>query len=123
MIGLAALPKLSFLVTAIPFPVLGGAALIMFGMVAANGIHTLAQIDFSGGKRNLYVVALGLSVGLIPTVDPKFFDAFPPEVAGFLRNGVLLGVITSVLLNLLLNRGALADPEADPIREGGAAAA
>jgi NCS2 family nucleobase:cation symporter-2 len=123
LIGLAALPKLSFLVTAIPFPVLGGAALIMFGMVAANGIHTLAQIDFSGGKRNLYVVALGLSVGLIPTVDPKFFDAFPPEVAGFLRNGVLLGVITSVLLNLLLNRGALADPAADPIREGGAAAA
>jgi NCS2 family nucleobase:cation symporter-2 len=101
---LAALPKLSFLVTAIPFPVLGGAALIMFGMVAANGIRTLAEIDFVANKKSLYVVALALSIGLIPTADPKFFDAFPPAVAGFLRNGVLLGVVTSVVLNLLLNR-------------------
>ena len=104
LIVLAALPKLSFLVTAIPFPVLGGAALIMFGMVAANGIRTLAEIDFVANKKTLYVVALALSVGLIPTADPKFFDAFPPAVAGFLRNGVLLGVVTSVVLNLLLNR-------------------
>jgi NCS2 family nucleobase:cation symporter-2 len=110
LILLAALPKLSFLVTAIPFPVLGGAALIMFGMVAASGIQTLARIDFAANKKTLYVVALGLSVGLIPTADPKFFDGFPPDIAGFLRNGVLLGVVTSVALNLLLKTSHDDDP-------------
>ena len=80
-------------------------------MVAANGIRTLAEIDFVANKKSLYVVALALSIGLIPTADPKFFDAFPPAVAGFLRNGVLLGVVTAVLLNLLLNRNTAARGE------------
>jgi uric acid transporter len=105
LILLGALPKLSFLITAIPPPVLGGAALVMFGMVAANGVQTLGQSDLSN-KKNLYVVALGLGVGLIPVADDKFFDRFPPAAATFLHNGVMLGIVTAVLLNMLLNRSA-----------------
>jgi NCS2 family nucleobase:cation symporter-2 len=101
---LGALPKLSYLVTAIPPPVLGGAALVMFGMVAANGVKTLGQSDL-GNKKNLYVVALGLGVGLIPVANARFFDGLPPAAATFLHNGVMLGIVTAVLLNLLLNRG------------------
>ena len=103
LIALGTLPKLSYLVTAIPPPVLGGAALVMFGMVAANGVQTLGQSDL-GNKKNLYVVALGLGVGLIPVADARFFDRFPPAVAGFLHNGVMLGIVVAVLLNLFLNR-------------------
>jgi xanthine/uracil permease len=99
---LGTLPKLSYLVTAIPSPVLGGAALVMFGMVAANGVQTLGRIDFAGDKRNLYVVALGLSVGLIPVANDRFFDKFPPTIAGFLNNGVMLGIVTALLLNIIL---------------------
>ncbi len=101
---LGTLPKLSYLVTAIPPPVLGGAALVMFGMVTANGVKTLSQSDL-GNKRNLYVIAVGLGVGLIPVANAKFFDSFPPVVAGFLHNGVMLGIVTAVLLNQFLNRG------------------
>jgi xanthine permease len=108
LILLATLPKLSFLVTAIPYPVLGGAAVVMFGMVAANGVDTLGRADFGAGSKNLYVVSLGLGVGLIPTVDPKFFDRLPPVWAGFLHNGVMLGILTAVVLNLALNRRATA---------------
>jgi NCS2 family nucleobase:cation symporter-2 len=104
LIMLAAVPKLAVLVTAIPHPVLGGAALVMFGMVAANGVETLGRVDFSPGSRNLYVVALGLGVGLIPNVNAKFFDNLPPVAAGVLHNGVMLGIVTAVVLNLLLNR-------------------
>ena len=53
LIALGALPKLSFLVTAIPPPVLGGAALVMFGMVAATGVQTLGQSDLSNKKKPL----------------------------------------------------------------------
>ncbi|WP_394761521.1 nucleobase:cation symporter-2 family protein [Phenylobacterium sp.] len=114
---LGTLPKLSYLVTAIPSPVLGGAALVMFGMVAANGVQTLGQANLSH-KKNLYVVALGLGVGLIPVADERFFDRFPPAAASFLHNGVMLGIVTAVLLNLLLNRSppaaAAASVEANP---------
>jgi uric acid transporter len=113
---LGTLPKLSYLVTAIPPPVLGGAALVMFGMVAANGVQTLGQADLSN-KKNLYVVALGLAVGLIPVADGKFFDKFPAGAANFLQNGVMLGIITAVLANLLLNRGAASPVDAAPAPE------
>jgi NCS2 family nucleobase:cation symporter-2 len=103
LILLAAVPKLAVLVTAIPHPVLGGAALVMFGMVAASGVETLGRVDFTPGGRNLYVVALGLGVGLIPNVNAKFFDKLPPVAAGVLHNGVMLGIVTAVMLNLLLN--------------------
>jgi NCS2 family nucleobase:cation symporter-2 len=104
LIVLATVPKLSFVVTAIPPPVLGGAAILMFGLVAANGVRTLAEVDFGPKSRNLRVVALGLGVGLIPTADGRFFDALPPALASFLHNGVMLGIVTAVLLNLVLNR-------------------
>jgi NCS2 family nucleobase:cation symporter-2 len=103
LILLGTLPKLSFLVTAIPPPVIGGAALVMFGMVAANGIQTLGQIDFKLERRSLYVIALGLSVGLIPAIDDKFFERFPPAAANFLHNGVTLGIVTALILNVILN--------------------
>ncbi|HUO23378.1 MAG TPA: nucleobase:cation symporter-2 family protein [Caulobacteraceae bacterium] len=103
LILLGTLPKLSFLVTAIPQPVIGGAALVMFGMVAANGVQTLGQIDFKAERKSLYVVALGLSVGLIPAENSRFFDRFPPIAANFLHNGVTLGIVTALTLNVLLN--------------------
>jgi NCS2 family nucleobase:cation symporter-2 len=109
LILLAAVPKLAVLVTAIPHPVLGGAALVMFGMVAASGVRTLGRVDFGPGTRNLYVVALGVGVGLIPNVNARFFDNLPPVAAGVLRNGVMLGIVTAVVLNLLLNRRSAAD--------------
>ena len=103
LILLGTVPKLSFLVTAIPPPVLGGAALVMFGMVAANGVQTIGLGDLHN-RNNLYVVALSLGVGLIPMVDAKFYDNLPPAAASFLHNGVVLGVVTAVVLNLVLNR-------------------
>ena len=103
LIALGALPKLSFLVTAIPPPVLGGAALVMFGMVAATGVQTLGQSDLSN-KKNLYVLAVSLGVGLIPVANARFFDDLPAAMSTFLHNGVVLGVVSAVVLNLILNR-------------------
>jgi len=103
LIGLGTLPKLSYLVTAIPPPVLGGAALVMFGMVAANGVQTLGRADL-GNRRNLYVVAVSLGVGMIPLINPSFYDNLPPAAATFLHNGVVAGVVAAVVLNFFLNR-------------------
>ncbi|VTU15259.1 Uric acid transporter UacT [Variovorax sp. SRS16] len=103
LIVLSCLPKLSVLVAAIPNAVLGGAALVMFGMVAATGVKILAKVDFTGDRRNLYIVALGVGVGLIPVVADRFFAQLPDLAVRFFQNGILIGTLTAVLLNLLFN--------------------
>ena len=115
---LGTMPKLSYLVTAIPPPVLGGAALVMFGMVAANGVLALGQIDFVTHRKRLYVVAVGLGVGLIPNINPHFFDRLPPEVASYLHNGVMLGILATIALNLVLDAsGAVPRTAPDAVTE------
>ena len=47
MILLGLLPKAGAIVASIPPSVLGGAALVMFGTVAAVGIQTLGRVDFN----------------------------------------------------------------------------
>ncbi len=81
---------------------------MMFGMVAANGILVLGQIDFAVNRKRLYVVAVGLAVGLIPNVNPHFFDRLPAQAAAYLHNGVMLGIIATILLNLALDASSLA---------------
>lgn len=46
MLLLGLLPKLAALVEAVPQVVLGGAGLVMFGMVAATGARILTAVDF-----------------------------------------------------------------------------
>ncbi|EBU9957736.1 purine permease, partial [Salmonella enterica subsp. enterica serovar Tamberma] len=50
---LGVFPKLSALIAVMPSPVLGGVGVIMFGLVAAQGIKTLASIDL--GDRELLI--------------------------------------------------------------------
>lgn len=49
-------PKMAALVACIPAPVLGGAGIAMFGMVAANGIRVLAKVEYEGeGNYNVLI--------------------------------------------------------------------
>ena len=49
-------PKMGAIVEGIPQPVLGGAGIALFGMVAASGVRTLSTVKFN--NRNILVVAL-----------------------------------------------------------------
>ena len=69
MILLGLLPKAGAIVAAIPPSVLGGAALVMFGTVAAVGIQTLGRVDFNN-HRNVIVVAVSIGVAMIPVGTP-----------------------------------------------------
>ncbi|HAF42700.1 MAG TPA: purine permease [Sphingobium sp.] len=102
LLVLALFPKLSALVAAMHPSVLGGAALVLFGMVAASGIRSLAAAELDRSRENLIVVALSLSVGLIPTLSDRFFAAAPEALAPFTHSGVLLGILTAIALNIFL---------------------
>jgi uric acid transporter len=105
MIGLGLLPKMAALVEAVPQFVLGGAGLVMFGMVAATGIRILAGVDFKGNRYNLYVVALSIGFGLIPLVAPRWTQQMAHVLHPLLESGILLTSISAVLLNFYFNGG------------------
>jgi NCS2 family nucleobase:cation symporter-2 len=100
---LGLIPKMAHVVAAIPRPVLGGAGIVMFGMVAAAGIRVLRNVDFDGNPHNLLVVANSIGFGMIPTLAPHFFDKLPSWTTPFTQSGIVLGTTVAVLLNLFLN--------------------
>jgi uracil-xanthine permease len=103
MIVLGLVPKMGALVEAIPLFVLGGAGLVMFGMVAATGIRILASVDFQNNRNNLYIVAIAIGVGLIPLVAPRWSQQMPKALHPLLESGILLTAVAAVLLNLYFN--------------------
>jgi uric acid transporter len=100
---LGLIPKLGALVTAVPLFVLGGAGIVMFGMVAATGIRILAAVDYKTNRHNLFIVAIAIGFGMIPLVAPTFFANFPKPLEPLLNSGIVLAAIVAVLLNAYFN--------------------
>lgn len=96
-------PKLGALVAAVPLFVLGGAGIVMFGMVAATGVRILSGVDYHSNRNNLYIVAIATGFGLIPLVAPKFFHSLPAALGPILHSDILLAAIAAVALNLFFN--------------------
>ena len=108
LIVLGLLPKMAALVESLPTVVLGGAGLVMFGMVAATGIRILAGVDFKTNRFNALVVAISLGIGMVPLIAPNFKQWMPHGIHPLIESGILLASISAVLLNLFFN-GARAD--------------
>ena len=64
-------PKVGAVVAAIPPPVLGGAAYVLFGTVAVVGIQILRRVDFHD-ERNVIVLAVSLAMAITPTDVPGY---------------------------------------------------
>ncbi|WP_035656218.1 nucleobase:cation symporter-2 family protein, partial [Bradyrhizobium sp. STM 3809] len=103
MLLLGLLPKMAALVEAVPPVVLGGAGLVMFGMVAATGARILANVDFKTNRFNLFIVAISVGFGLIPLAAPGFFKYLPENLKPMLESGILLCAVVAVLLNAFFN--------------------
>ena len=108
MLLLGMLPKMAALVESVPTFVLGGAGLVMFGMVAATGMRILTRVDFAGNRHNLYIVAISLGLGLVPLVAPRWAQQMAHGLHPLLESGILLSAISAVLLNVFFN-GSAAD--------------
>ena len=103
LIIMGLIPKMGALVEALPTVVLGGAGLVMFGMVAATGIRILAGVDFKSNRNNLFIVAVSIGFGMIPLVAPNFKQWLPHGIHPLVESGILLASISAVLLNAFFN--------------------
>ena len=102
LMAMGLLPKIGALVTIIPDSVLGGAMLVMFTMIAVQGIRMLTKVDFEN-NRNILVVAISIGLGLGVTVYPQIFQDLPQTIQLFLGNGIVVASICATLLNLIFN--------------------
>lgn len=93
LLAISFFPKLTTMFASIPSPVLGGAGIVMFGMVTANGIKRLGEVNYVGNK-NLIIVATSIGMALIPIAVPDFFKHFPAWGKILFQSAVTLGCLT-----------------------------
>ena len=103
LVVLGLLPKMAALVESLPTVVLGGAGIVMFGMVLATGIRILGGVDFKGNRHNAMIVAVSIGVGMIPLLAPNFKQWMPHGLHALIESGILLTSIAAVVLNVFLN--------------------
>jgi xanthine permease len=95
-------PLLAAVVNVIPLPVLGGAGIALFGSVAASGIRTLSKVSYDA-NNNLIIVAVSLSMGLLPSVVTNFWHQFPTWFSVVADSGISACAVTAVLMNIWFN--------------------
>jgi NCS2 family nucleobase:cation symporter-2 len=112
LIIMGVIPKIAQAAEAVPQFVLGGAGLVMFGMVAATGIRILAAVDYKSNRNNLFIVAISIGFGMLPLVAERYAQHMPKALSPLLHSGILLAAIVAVLLNLFFN-GIASQDEAE----------
>ncbi|WP_311945573.1 uracil-xanthine permease family protein [Halomonas piscis] len=102
-------PKLGGVVSSIPDAVLGGAVLIMFGMIASAGIKMLSGIEFN--KRNMVIIGLSLSAAIGLPAQEELFATYSENVRAIIESGLIPGALIAIVLNLVLphDRGSVAE--------------
>ena len=116
LIAMGLFPKLGGLVAAMPPAVLGGAGVVMFGMIASAGLKIIKECELD--QRNMLIIAVSLSLGIgLPAVE-AISDTLPGQLGLLLKSGLVPAALAALLLDAILpgkpQRGAeLAQAEAD----------
>jgi NCS2 family nucleobase:cation symporter-2/xanthine permease XanP len=90
-------------VTAMPAAVLGGLALLLFGLVSVSGLRLIVGRHLS--HRDGLIVALALGVGLGAPSQTEWLAHLPGFFRTLLQSGISAGGIVAIGLNLLLPGG------------------
>ncbi len=94
-------PKLAAIVSIMPQPVLGGAAVMMFSSIVVSGIQLVTKWPVTPRNVTIISVALGLGYGLGANADalaklPEFFSLI------FGGSGIVPAAVVAILLNIIL---------------------
>ncbi|QTP56106.1 purine permease [Billgrantia sulfidoxydans] len=101
-------PKFGALMTTIPYPVLGGATITVFGMITMTGIKLLIKDELSA--RNMTIVGLALALSLGIAEVPAAIERFPEWLQNVIGGApIVVAAITAFTLNLVLPNTTLAD--------------
>ncbi len=93
-------PKIAALLVTIPNAVIGGATLVVFGMIATAGIMLLTMFGFDEETKLIAGVSIAISLGIssIPGLLSKFPEVIQTLVGG---SSIITGVFTALFLQTI----------------------
>ena len=98
-------PKLGAVLAVMPQSVLGGAAVVMFAMIATSGIVLVTKDELN--QRNLLIVAVALGLGLGLGSVPEALQHLPKSVnLIFSGSGMVVSCMIALVLNIILPKEA-----------------
>lgn len=95
-------PSFGIVFSLMPKPVLGGAMLIMFSMIAVYGIKIIfnAKLD----HKAALIIGLSFGTGFGVTFYPEIMQHLPPIAKNIFSSGITTGGLTAAFLNLILQK-------------------
>ncbi|HAL18771.1 MAG TPA: uracil permease, partial [Spirochaetaceae bacterium] len=94
-------PKIGAIISIMPQPVLGGAAVFMFASIVISGINLVTKEPLDGRNATIVAIALGLgyglgSVGAVQTFMPQWMKYI------FGGSGIVPAALIAIILNIVL---------------------
>tara|TARA_A100001037_G_scaffold5877_1_gene5809 strand:- start:3327 stop:4802 length:1476 start_codon:yes stop_codon:yes gene_type:complete len=104
------IPKLAAVIAAMPSAVLGGAAIVMFGMIVSAGMKLVGQSGYNTRNMLIVAISLGLGLGLWQVDQLAKLAKFGPLPADFLPawsiplfvSGIVVSGLCAALMNALM---------------------
>lgn len=106
------IPKLSALLTTIPYPVIGGATLSVFAIISMNGLRLIAKQPLTYRNTNIVGISVAIGVGFANVALEAYNSVLSGKVEHLFINKdvytvigtspVVLATICAVILNLVL---------------------
>ena len=94
-------PKIGAIISIMPQPVLGGAAVMMFANIVISGINLLTKEPLDGRNATIVAIALGLGYGLGSTTAVQaHFPTWMTYIFG--GSGIVPAAMLAIVLNIVL---------------------
>ena len=106
---LGCFPFIGVMLQLIPRPVLGGATLMMFSMVAVGGIKILTSTTLDRRASLIVASSLGLGGGVL--LQPAAIASLPGWLSTLASSPITVAGVCAVVLELVLPRPAEVEPE------------
>lgn len=100
LVILSAFPIIGGVFSLMPEPVLGGAALLMFGTVAASGVRIIASQKID--RKAVLVLAVSFAFGLGVVLVPEILSQMPGWIRGTFSSGITTGGVVAILSNAVI---------------------
>jgi len=111
LVVLGLVPKVAEVVAAMPNPVLGGAAIVLFGMIISIGLRIISR-GAELNRRNLTIIATSLVLGVGVEWRSDTLAQLPDDVQILATSGIIVGGVAALVLNAVLPE------EVPPVGEG-----
>lgn len=85
---------------AIPKPVLGGATLVMFGIIAAGGVRILASEPI--GRRAMLIIGTSLGIGMGVMMVPDALQNLPIMAKNIAGSPVSAAGLTAIIMSIFI---------------------